>query len=666
MTHSAEELAALRKEMVNRQIKARGIRDPGVLRAMGEVPREAFVPEDLHGLAYSDGALPIAEDQTISQPYIVALMAEAAELGPEDRVLDVGTGSGYAAAVMAEIGEHVFTIERIERLSKSARAALARAGIGNVTFRVGDGTLGWPEEAPFDAIVVAAGAPAAPSTLKRQLSIGGRLVIPVQSGAYQTLTRIRRVGEEDFREENLGAVQFVPLIGEEGWRDKSRRETWSRRNMSEDEIPGAIAKAAEPLPAPGNAEFGAAFDRLGTGSVVGLGEATHGTAEFYDARAAITKRLVEHHGFTIIALEADWPDAARLDRYVRHREAPPWDEPAFTRFPTWMWRNEEAQALMDWLRDFNMDRPPERRVSVHGLDLYALNTSIGAVTAYLDDVDPDLAAVARRRYGCLSPWQKDPVSYGYATRHDGWEQCESAVAAMLRELMEKRAELIEKDGDDYLDAEGNARLIASAEHYYRSMFHGGENSWNLRDTHMVQTLDRVRAARGNAKAVIWAHNSHIGDASATEMGIHRGQVNIGSLCRERYGREVLLLGFGTDRGTVAAASDWDGEMEFKRVRPALPDSVEALCRDSGEGRFLLDLARERSRESPLDHALLGPRLQRAIGVIYRPETERLSHYFETSVPRQFDHYVWFETTNPVAPLTVEPGRRPGETYPFGL
>ena len=216
------EFARLREEMVARQIEGRGISDPRVLAAMRAVPRERFVPPGLAHAAYSDGALPIDENQTISQPYIVALMAEAAEPRPGNRSLDVGTGSGYAAAVMAQAVDHVYSIERIEALADKARRALSEAEIKNVTIRVGDGSLGWPEEAPFDSIVVAAGAPAPGRTLKQQLAIGGRLIVPVEAAGFQQLVRIRRTGEHTFEEDDLGAVRFVPLIGAEGWENGRR------------------------------------------------------------------------------------------------------------------------------------------------------------------------------------------------------------------------------------------------------------------------------------------------------------------------------------------------------------------------------------------------------------------------------------------------------------
>jgi erythromycin esterase-like protein len=368
----------------------------------------------------------------------------------------------------------------------------------------------------------------------------------------------------------------------------------------------------------------------------------------------------------VLAVEADWPDAARIDRYLRPRADGATGLPAFARFPTWMWRNTEVRALVDWLREHNAAiAEPARRVGFYGLDLYSLHGSIAEVLSYLDRHDPEAAQVARERYGCLTPWQHDPATYGRAALRPGFRTCEKAVLAMLRDLLSKRLDAAAQDHERLLDVAQNARLVAAAERYYRTMYYGAAESWNLRDRHMFETLQAVLAARWpDARAVVWAHNSHIGDARATEMGKVRDELNIGQLCREAYGDEARLLGFGTDRGTVAAASDWDGPMEVKQVRPAHPDSYERLCRDSGERRFLLDLAG--AEREALRHALLQPRLERAIGVIYRPETELLSHYFEAQLPRQFDAWLWFEETTAVTPLAAEELAGVPETYPFGL
>ena len=204
----------LREEMVERQIRARGVTSPRVLHAMGHVHREHYVPERLSARAYEDSALPIEEGQSISQPYIVALMLEALGLAGDERVLEIGTGSGYAAAVLAELAREVWTIERHERLARSAADRLERDGYANVHVKLGDGTLGWPELAPFDAIVVAAVGPCVPETLRRQLAIAGRLVMPVGAVAgAQRLERITRTAADQYGQESLASVRFVPLVG---------------------------------------------------------------------------------------------------------------------------------------------------------------------------------------------------------------------------------------------------------------------------------------------------------------------------------------------------------------------------------------------------------------------------------------------------------------------
>jgi protein-L-isoaspartate(D-aspartate) O-methyltransferase len=207
-----------RERMVEIQIARRGIRDSRVLDAMQAVPRELFVEPGFEALAYEDGPLPIEASQTISQPYIVAFMIEAAELKPTARVLEVGAGSGYATAVMSRIVERVYGIERHAVLVEAAQRRIAKLGYDNVELRVGDGTCGWPQAAPFDAILVAASGPEVPQALKEQLVIGGRLLIPVGAQRFrQTLRKITRLSEAAYQEEDLGGVAFVPLIGEHGW-----------------------------------------------------------------------------------------------------------------------------------------------------------------------------------------------------------------------------------------------------------------------------------------------------------------------------------------------------------------------------------------------------------------------------------------------------------------
>ena len=210
--------ARRRERMVAAQIADRGVRDRRVLAALREVPRERFVPEALRERAHDDQALPIADGQTISQPYIVALTCEGLALAGGEKVLEIGTGSGYAAAVLSKLAGLVYTVERIDRLAVAAAATLARLGCANVHVRHADGTLGWPEHAPYDAIAVAAGGPSVPRSLKEQLKVGGRLVIPVGGErSRQRLLRLVRVAEQRWTTETLAEVAFVPLLGEEGW-----------------------------------------------------------------------------------------------------------------------------------------------------------------------------------------------------------------------------------------------------------------------------------------------------------------------------------------------------------------------------------------------------------------------------------------------------------------
>jgi erythromycin esterase-like protein len=397
--------------------------------------------------------------------------------------------------------------------------------------------------------------------------------------------------------------------------------------------------------------------------VVLLGEASHGTSQFYRARAAISRRLIEKHGFNIVAVEADWPDAARIDRYVRFRAHEPSPDEAFSRFPTWMWRNVEVHDFIGWLRAHNENLPADRRAEFRGLDIYSLGSSIAAVLAYLDRVDPEEAKAARRRYGCLTPWQEDPAAYGLNAIQLGKSPCEDAVVAELRALLDRRLAYVGRDGESFLDATQNARVVRAAEYYYRLMYRSSRESWNLRDRHMFDTLVRLLERRGDAaKAIVWAHNSHIGNAAATAMG-WQGEFNIGESCRAAFGDQAVPIGFGTDRGTVAAASDWDGPMEVKKVLPARSDSFERVFRQTAIPSSLTDW---RAGKSELRELLSKPRLERAIGVVYRPETELMSHYFEAVLADQFDAYVWFEETSAVTPLSAGRPHGAPETYPFGL
>ncbi|GIZ52543.1 erythromycin esterase family protein [Noviherbaspirillum aridicola] len=420
------------------------------------------------------------------------------------------------------------------------------------------------------------------------------------------------------------------------------------------------------------------IDAIGDADVVLLGEATHGTREFYRLRAEISKRLITEKGFDAIAVEADWPDALRVNRYIRPAENADSAHEAlngFERFPQWMWRNTEIVELVSWLRLQNKQRTDrEGKIGFYGLDLYSLRASIDAVIRYLSEVDPEAARQARARYACFDHLAEDPQRYGYAANFGMRKDCEDEVVRQLVALTSDRDRLLAGAGADELDelfhAQQNARVAANAEAYYRSMFQGGSVSWNLRDSHMDDTLaalqEHIGGRRGRpARIIVWAHNSHIGDASATEMG-DEGQHNLGQLVRQRVGRDrCFLLGFSTHAGTVTAASEWDSPAELKQVRPSHDQSFERLFHDTGLPNFFLPL-----RASPAARDVLRPRrLERAIGVIYLPQTERFSHYFEAALAEQFDAVVHFDETHALHPLertaAIHDQEAP-ETWPSGI
>jgi erythromycin esterase-like protein len=415
------------------------------------------------------------------------------------------------------------------------------------------------------------------------------------------------------------------------------------------------------------------IDRIGPSSVTLIGEASHGTQDFYHLRASITKHLIEHHGLDAVAVEADWPDAYRVNRFVRG-EGVDGDANAalsgFERFPAWMWRNTEVLSFVRWLREWN-DRHPNRKVGFYGLDLYSLSTSIQAVVSYLDKVDPDAATRARDRYACFDHFAGDTHAYGYAVSAGIIEPCEDEVVQQLVEMRNRAADYAARDGhgaeDEFFFAEQNARLAINAEEYYRAMFRGRHSSWNIRDTHMADTFDALMKYLGQRNGVkpriaVWAHNSHLGDARATEMG-ERGELNVGQLLRQRYGADAKSIGFTTYEGTVTAASDWDAAAERKNVRPALDGSIEALMHDVGQPQFVLHLHDQRLA------GFASPLLERAIGVIYRPQTERQSHYFQARVTEQFDALIHVDRSTALVPLEPSPHwwhEEVPETYPSGL
>ncbi|MCG7598756.1 erythromycin esterase family protein [Halomonas sp. McH1-25] len=420
-------------------------------------------------------------------------------------------------------------------------------------------------------------------------------------------------------------------------------------------------------------DYDALLEQIGERPIVLLGEASHGTREFYRMRAEISRRLIEEKGFEAVVVEADWPDALRLNRYARHDG----DDTLmnafadFQRFPQWMWRNHEVRDFLAWLHQHNAGRDRARQTGFYGLDVYSLHRSAEAVIEYLQGIDPDQAKLAREGYACFDH-ADDPFRYGRDAAFGINKSCEDTAVRLLADLLEKSTQYLREDGrraaDEQFFAEQNARVVINAEAYYRAMFGSRVDTWNLRDDHMTDTLaelrQHLRDQGGQGKLIVWAHNSHLGDASSTEMGWGRFQHNVGQLVRQRFGAEnAFLVGFTTHTGYVSAAQDWDGPVEHRWVRPSLDGSYERLFHESGLDRFYLPLTDERT--APLREI----RLERAIGVIYRPETERQSHYFQASLPSQFDAVFHLDETNAVEPFEKGELWRPEvipDTYPFGV
>jgi erythromycin esterase-like protein/predicted phosphoribosyltransferase len=511
-----------------------------------------------------------------------------------------------------------------------------------------------------------------------------RIVVAVPVGARETCERLRQIADEvvcvatphPFDAVGLWYEDFAQTTDAEVSRllVPSSGPPAAARPSNAGSTLDAVRAGARPLNGD-HAQYDPLLEIIGDARVVLLGEATHGTHEFYRERAFITRRLIEEKGFSAVAIEADWPDTYRVNTYVRGAGQ---DEEAvealadFGRFPTWMWRNADVLDFIGWLRAYNDRRPADERTGFYGLDLYSLRASTQAVLTYLDKVDPDAARRARFRYGCFDRFGENLQEYGYAASFGLHPSCEREALTQLVELHRQRAAYASRDGrvaaDEFFHAEQNARLVKNAEEYYRTMFRGRAESWNLRDRHMVDTLRELmkflERSRAGARVVVWAHNSHLGDARATEMAAG-GELNVGQLVREEHGAGSVLVGFTTYTGTVTAASEWDGPAHRKHVRPALAGSYERLFHDVKIPRFLLPL-----RNDPaLASALAAPRLERAIGVLYLPESERASHYFHARLPAQFDVVLHIDETRAVEPLEHDPLWREGEvaeTFPSGL
>jgi len=357
--------------------------------------------------------------------------------------------------------------------------------------------------------------------------------------------------------------------------------------------------------------------------------------------------------------------------------------PFADRFPTWMWANEEFKSFILWLRDYNKALTNEfERVSIVGMDLYSLQTSIHDVITYLREHNAACATRVEEEYSCFNSGELDPQMYGMLVEMKLHKGCVDAAVNASLAIEKDHAVVVQpesslEEADEAFIATMNAHVVQGAEQYYRSMFAPNANSWNVRDRHFMDQVHRVmehlHSSRGQGfnRVAIWAHNSHVGNAHYTHLdkkaatmltskkryqsggggGEKEHEFNIGQLAKTEYAEAALLVGQFTFSGTVACADDWGGPQRVKEVRPGLLNSMEeVLHTTSGAGsNLVINLTDPSTRNLPV---LGAHRLQRAIGVIYRPDTERWSHYYPCDLSRQFDVVLWHDVTTAVCPLVL--------------
>lgn len=436
-----------------------------------------------------------------------------------------------------------------------------------------------------------------------------------------------------------------------------------------------VRESALPLTGPGS--FDPLLERIGEARYVLLGEASHGTAEFYRWRALLTRRLIEERGFSFVAVEGDWPDCQAVHRSVTGAPGAP-EDPAealagFSRWPSWMWANTDVRDFARRLRAYNSGLPPGTRpVGFFGLDVYSLWESLHAILDYLREHAPDQVDPAVEAYRCFEPYAEDPQTYARATRLVP-SGCEPEVLALLQRIRSHTDRVAAADGGPAeLFARQNAEVLAGAERYYRAMVHGGPESWNIRDQHMADTLDRLIDHYGpQAKAVVWAHNTHVGDARATDMA-DAGLLNVGQLVRERHAAEgVVLVGFGSYEGTVVAAEHWGARPRVMRVPAARAGSTESMMHEAlpdTSALFVFPPGAHLGRPILGGHDWLAEdHDHRAIGVVYRPERERWGNYVTTVLGARYDAFLYFDRSQALIPLHPRDGERgEEETWPTGL
>jgi erythromycin esterase len=408
--------------------------------------------------------------------------------------------------------------------------------------------------------------------------------------------------------------------------------------------------AGTAIPLKGKQDLQPLLDHIGHARVVLLGEASHGTSEYYSWRAEISKRLLSKYGFNCIAVEGDWPSCQSVNSYIKQypNSATSAIEALyqFQRWPRWMWANQETANLVEWLTAFNKKRNHGKKVGFYGIDVYSMNRSLHAVLDYAREALPEQYDELHAAYGCLLPYGDDHNSY---IRHTlSGSNCEQQAASALELLLAHAAQLQSRDENAFFDALQNAHVVASAERHYRAMADPAIDSWNARVDHMKATITRLLDHYGpDGRIIVWAHNTHIGDARATDMA-DAGMKNIGWLTRERFGHDdVAAVGFATYSGSVLAGRAWGANVEKMIVPPAIEGSIEHELNALGHDMLLLlfkgDTFPAKVRER---------RGHRAKGVVYHPEAER-NNYVPTILAQRYDALIFLAETSALTPLDFE-------------
>ncbi len=644
----------MKKNSIEAHLRDKGIHNTLLLKAFQNIPEEFYLSEILHPYFYDDVRIEKSLDTIEPRVLVVAKMLEHLKIKEGEKILIAGVDSIFILVVLSRIYKNVYTIETNETYAKWSKEVLKTVNITNVSIKIGNPELGWEEKAPFDAILIASEFKEMPQSIREQLKINGTLLAPIgPDWAHVMMEFTQRISETQFNFKTIRENYYIPT--------PKALPIINKALVDENEIIDEIGINSVSFNSVKEYPLDGLLERIGNAKVVLLGEASHGTSEFYLTRQEITKALIEKKGFQFVCAEADWSDAEQINNYVRNNYKQQ-DWMPFARFPQWMWRNMEVLDFVEWLKKHNALH--QNSIGFYGLDLYGLENSIDLVIKYLEGVDMHLAKIVKDRYECITPYMAEPAIYGKLVLSNKLESCEKEVLKILFDLLKNKNRL--NHSPEYFYTYQNATVVVNAERYYKAMYYGSAESWNLRDFHMFYTLKSLMSYFGSdSKAVVWAHNSHVGNAMATEM-YSRGEINIGHLCKEHFGSKSYHIGFGTHTGTVAAANNWGDKMEVMPVNKSTAGSYENLCNKTNIANFTLPLLEKHSDEK-LKALLSIPKLERAIGVIYKPQTELLSHYFQAVLPSQFDEYIWINKTKAISPITTgKTTPKLIELHPFSL